>query len=135
MDKKEIKENTVEIYHKGDSYKVSQTMALIKSEKIKIQDFNIKSSPLTATQLKQFVDYSQLDLNDFFDRNAKEYDSKVKGKNLDQDDQLKLLIEEPELLKTPLAKMEDEVILIDTPTDVLRLKNIDKVIDSYNHSK
>ena len=61
------------------------------------------------------------------------YKKSLQNVNYDEADWLQVLTEHPELLKTPIVERGSEILIVETPTDVLKLKNIDAGIDGHNH--
>lgn len=135
MNKQEIKDDTIKLYHRGDNYKVSQIISLVQTNKLKVVDFNLTEETITPTQLERLVNKSSKELNDFIDQTKTEDTNILNEKRISEADLLQLLSKKPSLLKTPIAELQDEVMLIESPTEILTFKNIDKDIDGYNHNK
>jgi arsenate reductase-like glutaredoxin family protein len=127
------KQELLTVYHTGDDYKVSQILALAESDKVEAKAQNICNNKLTGTQLLTLSNKLDLSLNDLVDKESDLFQNSVKGTKYDEAGWLDVLTEHPELLKTPIVEKGSEIIIVDTPTDVLKMKNIDKSVDGYNH--
>ena len=126
-------EETLTIYHHGDMNKVNQIIALAKSDKIKTIEKNISKEKLTGTQLLQLSNKLNTNLEKMVNKKSSLYNEDLKKGKYDEADWITILTDHPELIKTPIAETKKEVLFIDTPSDVLKLKNIDKSIDAYHH--
>jgi len=126
-------EETLTIYHRDDMNKVNQILALAKSDKIKTIEKDISKEKLTGTQLLQLSNKMNISLKGLVDKKCSLYDEGLKNGKYDEADWITILTEHPKLIKTPIAETKNEILFINTPTDVLKLKNIDKSIDAYQH--
>lgn len=126
-------EETLTIYHHGDMNMVNQILALAKSDKIKTIEKNISDEKLTGTKLLQLSNKLNTNIKGLVDKKSSLYDNSLKNGNYDEADWISILTDHPLLIKTPIAETEKEILFIDTPSDVLKLKNIDKSIDAYQH--
>lgn len=129
-----MKNNSIKIYHRGDYYSIPQISALCKSDKIESVEINVINDRLSGTRLLQLASKMRLKLEDLVDQNNSLYKSEIKNGNYDEADWVAILVDHPELLKTPIAETNNEAVFIHNPTDVLKLRNVDLVIDSHNHS-
>jgi len=128
-------EETLTIYHQGDMNLVNQVLALAKSDKIKTIEKNICKDKLTGTKLLQLSNKMNTSIKGLVDKKSSLYDESLKNGNYDEADWISILTDHPRLIKTPIAETENDILFIDTPSDVLKLKNIDKSIDAYQHGK
>lgn len=129
----ENRESTIKVYHNGDRYTVSQIMALAESNQVKVSEQNIKDEKLSGTQLLTLSNKLEMSLDKMVDKESELYKKSLQNVNYDEADWLQVLTEHPELLKTPIVERGSEILIIETPTDVLKLKNIDAGIDGHNH--
>jgi len=126
---------TLKVYHTGDSYKVSQILALTKSDKFNTVAQNICDDPLSGTQLLTLCNKLHISVEELVDKDSEIYKTSLKKSSFDDADWLQMLTAHPKLIKTPIVEKGNKVIIIKTPTDVLKLKDIDKAIDGHNHIK
>lgn len=129
----ENRESTIKVYHNGDRYTVSQIMALAESNQVKVSEQNIKDEKLSGTQLLTLSNKLEMSLDKMVDKESELYKKSLQNVNYDEADWLQVLTEHPELLKTPIVERGSEILIVETPTDVLKLKNIDAGIDGHNH--
>lgn len=129
----ENRESTIKVYHNGDRYTVSQIMALAESNQVKVSEQNINDEKLSGTQLLTLSNKLEMSLDKMVDKESELYKKSLQNVNYDEADWLQVLTEHPELLKTPIVERGSEILIIETPTDVLKLKNIDAGIDGHNH--
>lgn len=129
----ENRESTIKVYHTGDRYTVSQIMALAESNQVKVSEQNINDEKLSGTQLLTLSNKLEMSLDKMVDKESELYKKSLQNVNYDEADWLQVLTEHPELLKTPIVERGSEILIVETPTDVLKLKNIDAGIDGHNH--
>ena len=129
----ENRESTIKVYHNGDPYTVSQIMALAESNQAKVSEQNINDEKLSGTQLLTLSNKLEMSLDKMVDKESELYKKSLQNVNYDEADWLQVLTEHPELLKTPIVERGSEILIVETPTDVLKLKNIDAGIDGHNH--
>src|SRR5690554_1835896 len=129
----ENRESTIKVYHNGDRYTVSQIMALAESNQVKVSEQNIKDEKLSGTQLLTLSNKLEMSLDKMVDKESELYKKSLQNVNYDEADWLQVLTEHPELLKMPNVERGSEILIVETPTDVLKLKNIDAGIDGHNH--
>ncbi|MAC95247.1 MAG: hypothetical protein CMC96_07080 [Flavobacteriales bacterium] len=129
----ENRESTIKVYHNGDRYTVSQIMALAESNQVKVSEQNINDEKLSGTQLLTLSNKLEMSLDKMVDKESELYKKSLQNVNYDEADWLQVLTEHPELLKTPIVERGSEILIVETPTDVLKLKNIDAGIDGHNH--
>ena len=129
----ENRESTIKVYHNGDPYTVSQIMALAESNQVKVSEQNINDEKLSGTQLLTLSNKLEMSLDKMVDKESELYKKSLQNVNYDEADWLQVLTEHPELLKTPIVERGSEILIVETPTDVLKLKNIDAGIDGHNH--
>lgn len=129
----ENRESTIKVYHNGDRYTVSQILALAESNQVKVSEQNINDEKLSGTQLLTLSNKLEMSLDKMVDKESELYKKSLQNVNYDEADWLQVLTEHPELLKTPIVERGSEILIVETPTDVLKLKNIDAGIDGHNH--
>lgn len=126
-------DSTIKIYHTGNRYKVSQMLALAKSNQVKATEQNIREEKLTGTQLLTLSNKLKMSLDKMVDKESELYKNSLQNVNYDEADWVQVLTEHPELLKTPIVEKGSEIMIAENPTDVLKFKNIDPPIDGHNH--
>ncbi|MEQ8624500.1 MAG: hypothetical protein RJQ00_06585 [Vicingaceae bacterium] len=128
-------EETLTIYHHGDMNFVNQILALAKSDKIKTIEKNISDEKLSGTKMLQLSNKMNTNIKGLVNKKSSLYNENLKNGRYDEADWIAILTDHPLLIKTPIAETKKDILFIETPSDVLKLKNIDKSIDAYQHGK
>lgn len=82
----------------------------IESHKLNEQD--ISSNNLTERQIADMAIAMDVSINDLLDKNDEKYMSEVKPGQFSDEELLKLMVANPELLKTPIARMNDKTFVV-----------------------
>lgn len=117
----EFNKREVLIFYKPEEKKDKNTydLALQLSEHIRSVDVN--KDKITETQLIEILDRLDRTPVDLVDKGSDTYINKYKGVDLTDDDWLKALIANPDMLFTPIVFYGTRGMLVDTPSRVLDL--------------
>lgn len=117
----EFNKREVLIFYKPEEKKDKNTydLALQLSEHIRSVDVN--KDKITETQLIEILDRLDRTPVDLVDKGSDTYIKKYKGVDLTDDDWLKALIANPDMLFTPIVFYGTRGMLVDTPSRVLDL--------------
>lgn len=111
----------VTIFYNADSTRAKKTLAFAKTQKLPIREIDILSTPLTGTQLLEIADALNLNIEDMVNQEHPYFKTHFGHVNFSTIDWLKMIEQNPRILKQPIAMLGDDIVLVETPTDVLRL--------------
>lgn len=111
----------ITLYYSSDSVRAKQTLAYAKAEGFKIEEIDILKTKLTGTQLVELATRLGLDLSELVNQEHPAYTAKFKAENLSTDDWIKMIQHNPEIMKQPIALRGDKTILVETPTDIIKI--------------
>lgn len=114
-------ERQITIYYNSSSVRAEQAIALAQSEGIAIALVDMLKTPITGTQLVELAKGLGLTVADLVNQNHNAYSGKFEPHELSTDDWIKMIKHNPEIMKQPIAIKGDRMILIETPTDILKL--------------
>ena len=115
-------EKQITIFLDPDSYKGKLTIAYAKAHNIPISVQNIIKDPMTKSQLTDIVKRKGLTLDQIADtENPKYLDKFGNKKDFENEDWLSILIKNPELIKNPISLKGKNIMVIETPSDILML--------------
>jgi arsenate reductase len=123
----EFSDKEIVIFYKPDIKKDNNTYVLASQITSHIRDIDVLKEKLTSTQLKKVVDMLGLPIEDLIERDSDIYKSMYHDKAFDEAGWLSVLVQNPDLLRTPIVFKGKKGILIETPSNVLSLddeKNI-----------
>jgi arsenate reductase len=93
-----------------------------KAEGLKIQEIDILKTKLTGTQLVELAGKLNMMIADLVNLAHPTYSSYCEPQNFSTDDWIKLIQHNPEIMKQPIALKGTKTILVETPTDVIKIK-------------
>lgn len=112
----------ITLFFDPKSYKGKQTLAYAKAESLHILEIDVCKTPLTGKQLLELTDLINIPIDQLINQQHQSYEQLIgKRKIFDSEDWIKILKEHPELMKCPIALRGKKAILIETPTDMLKL--------------
>lgn len=117
----QFNEREITIFYKPQIKKDSNTYVLASQISEHIRDIDVLKVKLTSTQLKEIVDMLGLPIEDLIERDSDIYKEMYKDKAFDEADWLAVLVQNPDLLRTPIVFKGKKGILIETPSNVLSL--------------
>lgn len=114
-------ERQITLYYSSKSVRAKQTLAYAKAEGFPIREVDILKTKLTGTQLCELAERLDLELKDLVNQNHPAFSSKFGETDLSTNDWIKLIQHNPEVLKQPIAIRGDLTILVETPTDIIKI--------------
>ena len=111
----------ITLFYDANSSIAKQTLAFAKAEGFAIREIDILKTPLTGTQIVELANDLKLKVKDFINQEHPAYISKFEPHELSTDDWLKMIQKNPEIMKQPIALRGDKIILVETPTDILKI--------------
>jgi arsenate reductase len=112
----------ITLYFDPKTYKGKQTLVYAMTHNLAIAEVDITKSPFTGTQLLHIAKLLDVSLQDLADTGRAHY-KKLMGKAdfFDTEDWITVLTIKPELIRSPIAIKGSKAIVIESPTDILRL--------------
>ncbi|OFZ54645.1 MAG: hypothetical protein A3D92_22650 [Bacteroidetes bacterium RIFCSPHIGHO2_02_FULL_44_7] len=111
----------ITLYCIEDSVKAKQTLAYAQVESVALLIIDISKTPLTGTQLAELAKRLGVEIEDLIDRDHELLNASIEPLDLSSDDWIKMIRKNPEILKQPIAIWGDQTLLVETPTDLLKL--------------
>ena len=117
----EFKDREILILYKPKIKKDNNTYALARQLSDHIREVDVFKDKLTPTQLKEVVDMLGVNIEDIIERDSDTYKEHYKDKAFDEADWIEILVQNPDLLRTPIVFKGKKGVLIETPSNVLKL--------------
>ncbi|MCK0131608.1 hypothetical protein MWU59_08840 [Flavobacteriaceae bacterium F08102] len=111
----------ITLFYNSDSKRAKQTLAYAKAEGYPIREIDMLKTKVTGTQLAELADKLQLHIKDLVNQEHPAYTSLFEPHNLSDNDWIKMIQHNPKIMKQPIALRGDKTILVETPTDILKL--------------
>jgi arsenate reductase len=111
----------ITIFYHSKSVRAKQTLAHAKAEGLAIQDIDILKTPLTGTQIAELADRLHIEIKDLVNQEHPSYTSHFEHHNFSSLDWIKMIQHNPEIMKQPIALRGNKTILVETPTDIIKI--------------
>ncbi|MCB0497464.1 MAG: arsenate reductase (glutaredoxin) [Cyclobacteriaceae bacterium] len=109
------------IYHNPRCKKSRETLQLIKEAEADVEVVDYLKEPLTEDEIYELLSKLNLPVDYLIRKNEELFKQQFKGKNLTEDEWVKVLAENPKLLERPIVVKDDEAILGRPPENVRKL--------------
>lgn len=111
----------ITLFYNSKSERAKQTLAYAKSQGLKLEEIDILKTNLTGTQLVELATRLHLEVVDLVNQDHPAYNTHFEPHNFSTDDWIKMIQHHPEILKQPIALRGSKTILIETPTDIIKI--------------
>lgn len=109
------------IFYKPDIKKDTNTYAMAKQLTEHIREINVMKDRVTQTQLKEIIDILGVGVEEIIERESDAYKKQFQGKSFDEMQWIDVLVQNPEMIRTPIVFKGKRGIIIETPSNVLKL--------------
>lgn len=86
-----------------------------------LNEKDLSKNTLTSTQIVEIANDLGLQVLDLVDKQSDYYINEVKSTDLSNEEVLKLMTLHPEMIKTPIAMMNDEIFLVKSSYDFVNI--------------
>ena len=108
------------LYH-AETPTGKQTRAMAQTLSSNVNEFHYDKVRFTTTIWRSLLDKLELRPKDLLNRAHPDYQSKINGKNLDDEGWLNVIMQHPYLIKAPIAITTKKAILCIKPNDILKI--------------
>lgn len=114
-------ERQITLFYNSNSNRAKQTLALAKAEGLAILPVDILKTGLTGTQIIELADRLGIEVKDLVNQEHPTYLSKFERHDFSSEDWIKMIKHNPEIMKQPIALRGNITILVETPSDVIKI--------------
>jgi len=111
----------ITIYYSSKSQRAKETIAYAESEGIAVLTIDILKTPLTGTQIIELAKRLDLHVSNLVNQESPAYQTKFSPHDLSDEDWVKMIRKNPEIMKQPIVLHGDKTILIESSTDINRI--------------
>jgi arsenate reductase len=111
----------ITLFYNAKSDRAKQTLAYAKAEGLPIQEIDILKTELTGTQIVELAERLHLKVKDLVNQNHPSYESRFEHHDFSTNDWIKMIQNNPEIMKQPIALRGEITILVETPTDIIKI--------------
>ena len=114
-------ERQITLYYNSKSVRAKQALAYARAEGFRIREVDILKTPLTGTHIAELAERLDLQVSDLVNQDHPAFKAKFEPMELSTNDWIKLIRHNPEIMKQPIALRGDLTILVETPTDIIKI--------------
>jgi arsenate reductase len=111
----------ITLFYNANSTRAKQTLAFAEAEGLPILEVDMLKTKLTGTQILELADKLHLEVKDLVNQNHPNYTKKFEHHDFSQEDWIKMIKNNPEIMNQPIAIRGEITILVNTPTDILKI--------------
>lgn len=111
----------ITLFYNSNSVRANKALAFAKAEGLALQTIDILKTPLTGTQIVELANRLGLEVHDLVNQEHPSYTSKFGPHELSSEDWIKMIQHNPEIMKQPIALKGDKTVLVETPSDILKI--------------
>lgn len=112
----------ITVYHKPTCSKCRATLALLKESGQKFDAVNYYEVPLTIEHLRELIEKLGLPVRDVLRSDEPlAHSLKLEERQLSDDELIKIMVDNPDLIQRPIVVRDDEAVLCRPPVNVMKL--------------
>jgi arsenate reductase (glutaredoxin) len=111
----------IRIYHNPRCRKSRAGLGFLKTHNLPCEVVDYMKSPLSPETLRALIHKSGLKAEDLVRKQEDLYKKELKGKQLNEEAWISLLLQHPQLLKRPLVQHGNKVIWADPPEEINKI--------------
>lgn len=111
----------ITLFYNSASERAKKTLAYAKAEGLPIEEVDVLKTPLTGTQIAELADRLGLKIGDLVNQEHPVYRKRFEPQDLSENDWITVIRQNPELLKQPIALRGNITILVETPSDIIKI--------------
>jgi arsenate reductase len=114
-------ERQITLYYNGNSGRAKQTLAYAKAEGLPILQIDMLKTSLTGTQIAELANRLGLEVKDLVNQEHPAYTAKFEHHDFSDEDWIKMIKKNPDIMKQPIAIRGKLTILVETPSDIIKI--------------
>lgn len=111
----------ITLFYNSKSQRGKQTIAYAKTHGLPLEKVDILMTPLTGTQITELAKRLGLSLNEMVNQDHYKYRRKFTAQCFTSEDWITVIQNHPEIMKQPIALRGNRTLLVETPTDIIRI--------------
>jgi arsenate reductase-like glutaredoxin family protein len=115
----ETNKHELKLYYKSNHKHDRETYGYAQTLDVPINEQDLSRNNLTETQIAELADAMQIRLVELVDKNSEMYMNDLKDKSFDDEELLKLMHRNPELIKTPIAMIGKHTYFVKSPFNLI----------------
>jgi arsenate reductase (glutaredoxin) len=116
-----LNDREILLYYKPEVKKDKNTYVLATQISNHVNTVNVLKEDLSETQLREILLLLDVPVEKLIEKESDVYKNEYTEKDLDEDSWILAMSKNPDLIKTPIAFMGKRGLIVETPSNVLRL--------------
>lgn len=112
---------TALIYHNPRCSKSRQTLAILEEHTLEIKVVKYLEQPPSTKQIKEILTMLSASVDEIMRSNESEYKDFIKGKNLSDQEKIKIINRHPKILERPIVIIDEKAVIGRPPESVLEI--------------
>ena len=105
----------IKIFHNNRCSKSRQALAIVNQLSNNVQVIDYMNQPVLKSELIQVLRYLEMSPQDLLRKNEADYKEHVKGKDLNDDQMIDLMLKYPKLIERPIVIFDGRAIVARPP--------------------
>ena len=114
-------ERMITLFYSSKSERAKKTLAYAKAEGLPIEEIDLLKTPLTGTQIAELAGRLGLEIHDLVNQEHPSYRKLFGPQDFSEEDWITVVRQNPEIMKQPIALRGDITILVETPSDIIKI--------------
>jgi arsenate reductase len=111
----------IQLYVKSNCSKSKKAIAYARSLSNKVNTINIGRTKGTGTIWRNILSKLDKSPKDLLDKSKPYYQKNIRGRDFEDRDWTYLLMNNPDLLRSPIAIRGNKALILDNPTDIYKI--------------
>jgi len=111
----------ITLFYNSRSQRGKQALAYAQTHGLPIEEVDILKTPLTGTQITELADRLGISIKEMVNQEHYKYRRKFTVQCFSSEDWITVIQNHPEIMKQPIALRGNKTILVETPTDIIRI--------------
>lgn len=111
----------IQIYFNENDSKAKKAIAYAKSISNKVQTFDFHKTKGTGTIWRTILTKLNKSPKELLDKSKPYYQQNIRGRDFEDRDWIYLLMNNPGLIRSPIAIRGNKAIVLDNPTDIYKI--------------
>lgn len=114
-------ERMITLFYSSKSERAKKTLAYAKAEGLPIEEIDLLKTPLTGTQIAELAGRLGLEIHELVNQDHPSYRKLFGPQDFSEEDWITVVRQNPEIMKQPIALRGDITILVETPSDIIKI--------------
>lgn len=111
----------ITLFYNSRSQSGKQALAYARTHGLPIEEIDILKNPLTGTQITELANRLGINIEEMVNQEHYKHRRKFTAQCFGPEDWITVIQNHPEIMKQPIALRGNRTVLVETPTDIIRI--------------